>query len=555
MRRKLILRLLGILFLFSVSAAAALAQKKSKDSVDVTIPSPQSIIQQASQKADSVSDRIHSLHRGYQDKLSKLDSAQQQLRQNNILYPSGQKIDSIQSAFYQRSDSLKNAYKRKLEKLGSSQANLRRKLDSLTTLKLPADKISQKLDSLAKLGENTSADFEKKLQSIKDQASSKLKKLDLPPEASDKVNSITKSIEEIKLPPTELNIPSLDRSANLLGTDGGKLNDLANINIDNPLESGGVTEKMKIPDGVEGVKALSNAQEIVSGVSNITEQAKEYSKEAQQLAKGNLDEAENISKVVEEKATQVSGINEIEKQTEGLEEYKAMTTKAQDPEALRKEAMEKAKQVAVNHFAGKEEQLKAAMEKISKYKQKYSSLDGVSELSKKRPNELRNKTLIERIVPGIAIQFQKDDGNMLVDFNPYAGYRFSGKLRAGLGWNQRIGYNVKQYRFNPGTRVYGPRAFGEFTIGNGFSPRAEIEIMNTGIPSFPLTTYDPDRREWVWGAFVGIKKEYKIVKNVKGTAMIMTRLFNPQHKSPYADVLNVRFGFEFPLKKKVNNKK
>ena len=29
--------------------------------------------------------------------------------------------------------------------------------------------------------------------------------------------------------------------------------------------------------------------------------------------------------------------------------------------------------------------------------------------------------------------------------------------------------------------------------------------------------------------------------------MIMARLFDPQHKS--ADVLNVRFGFEFPMKK------
>ena len=35
----------------------------------------------------------------------------------------------------------------------------------------------------------------------------------------------------------------------------------------------------------------------------------------------------------------------------------------------------------------------------------------------------------------------------------------------------------------------------------------------------------------------------------------MARLFDPDHKSPYADVLNVRFGFEFPLKKSVKNGK
>lgn len=70
--------------------------------------------------------------------------------------------------------------------------------------------------------------------------------------------------------------------------------------------------------------------------------------------------------------------------------------------------------------------------------------------------------------------------------------------------------------------------------------------MNTMVPPSTITTsLDPEQREWVWGAFVGLKKEYRFFKNVKGTAMIMTRIFNPDRKSPYADVLNVRFGFEF----------
>ena len=76
--------------------------------------------------------------------------------------------------------------------------------------------------------------------------------------------------------------------------------------------------------------------------------------------------------------------------------------------------------------------------------------------------------------------------------------------------------------------------------------------MNTKVPPSTFTpSLDPSRREWVWGAFLGLKKEYRFLKNVKGTAMVMTRLFNPDHKSPYADVLNVRFGFEFPMKKKL----
>jgi hypothetical protein len=68
------------------------------------------------------------------------------------------------------------------------------------------------------------------------------------------------------------------------------------------------------------------------------------------------------------------------------------------------------------------------------------------------------------------------------------------------------------------------------------------------------SSLDPGTRQWVWGAFVGMKKEYKFIKSVKGTALVMVRLYNPEHKSPYADVLNVRFGFEFPMKKKIATK-
>jgi len=267
-----------------------------------------------------------------------------------------------------------------------------------------------------------------------------------------------------------------------------------------------------------------------------------------QVAQGGRPQQEMTA---EEKAADVSGIKTVGQQTKELEEYKNMTAKMKDQEALKKEATEKAKKVSIDHFAGKEAQLKAAMEKVSKYKQKYSSLNGVSELSKKRSNEMRDKPLVERIVPGIAFQIQKKGDNLMVDFNSYAGYRFTQRVRAGLGWNQRVAYNTKSYRFNSTARIFGPRVFGEIKLMKGFSPRAEVEVMNTTIPPLLTGPNDPEHRQWVWGAFVGIKKEYKLWKNVQGTAMVMGRVFNPKHKSPYADVLNVRFGFELPMKKKL----
>ena len=89
-------------------------------------------------------------------------------------------------------------------------------------------------------------------------------------------------------------------------------------------------------------------------------------------------------------------------------------------------------------------------------------------------------------------------------------------------------------------------------LGKGFSPRLEAEVMNTYVPPFIRTTpSDLGDRQWVWGVFAGIKKDYKFLKKINGTALVMFRMFDPHRKSPYADVLNARFGFEFPMKKKV----
>lgn len=138
----------------------------------------------------------------------------------------------------------------------------------------------------------------------------------------------------------------------------------------------------------------------------------------------------------------------------------------------------------------------------------------------------------------------------MVDFYAYVAYRFTRKINAGVGWNQRVAYNLNYNGFNPNLRIFGPRIFGEYNLWKGFSPRAELELMNTNLPRVTRgVSSDPLQREWVWGAFVGLKKEYRII-SIKGTAMIMTRLFNPDSKSAYTDVLNVRFGFEFPMKKK-----
>ena len=107
---------------------------------------------------------------------------------------------------------------------------------------------------------------------------------------------------------------------------------------------------------------------------------------------------------------------------------------------------------------------------------------------------------------------------------------------------------------NDRSRIFGPRAYVDFKLGKGFIAHVEGECMDTFVPSTLLGNPDNGNREWVWSVMTGIKKEYKIYKNLKGTALIQYNLFNRYYKAPYVDRLNSRIGFEYVLKKNKKRK-
>ena len=458
-----------------------------------------------------------------------LDSLSTNLLNNNHVQISNQKLDSIQGNFYRRSDSLRSAYSYRLGNLDSAKSHLKNRLDSLTSLQLPTTNITHALDSINQLREQTLAGLNKKLRSIKDETTGKIRALNLPPELNEKVTSLTANIEEFKLPTSDPNLPSL----NLVDNPLGKVNDL-NLNPSIPAGDHLLGKvNVNTPD-LDSVSELKNVTGQASELSQVTDQVSSYSKEAQQIVKGNLSEVNNLPETGETKAIEMSGINEMKDQTKVPEVYKDLAEKAKDPEAVKEYVVEKVQQAAINHFAGKEQQLQQAMETVAKYKKQYASVPDISQLPKKRPNEMKGKLLIERFVPGITIQIQKEGEDLLTDFNPYLGYRLTGRITAGLGWNQRIAYSTKRNYFNSRANIYGPRAFGEYNLWKGFCPRAEVEVMNAFVP--PLTKpaiIDLGTQQWVWGVFVGMKKDYRFLGRVKGTALVMMRLFDHQHKSPY----------------------
>jgi hypothetical protein len=186
---------------------------------------------------------------------------------------------------------------------------------------------------------------------------------------------------------------------------------------------------------------------------------------------------------------------------------------------------------------------------MSKYKEKYSNVSSLKDLPEKTPNPMKEKPFIERLVPGLTLQFHSNQ-DFLLDVNVSAGYRFTERITAGLGWNQRWAFSIDDREFHPDARIYGVRSYGEFKIKKGFGLRAEVECMNAFVKETVTGTPEAGSREWVWSAFSGVKQEYRITNFLKGNAQVMYNLFDPHHKSPYGDRINIRMGFELTLKKR-----
>lgn len=473
-------------------------------------------------------------------------------------------LDSIQRTFTFKSDSLRQSYSQQKEKINKVKLRYLAKIDSvkqiqpktnlprnpLDTLALPDPGIAQytkKLDSLDRKLESIQQTVTTRIDSLKGQVTQQFGKLNLPKGSEGKVAGLTAAMDKVNIPAFDVaqadkvglnnitaDIPDLSGvgnlpSANMPDVDVPDLNtNLPNASLNSPDLKG------KLP-GTDLNTGKIN--EITGQTGEIQKQVKDATASQEALGKTLETKAsEHVKGLPQEKFPEVPGMpNGVPKTGTEAKEQLAQIAK--------KEAM--------NHFAGKEAVLTTAMDKMSEYKQKYSSVSSLKDIKdEKHYNELKGKPLRERLVPAVTFQFQSWQDFML-DINPSMGYKITSHLTAGIGWNQRIAFNVSQSQFNEHAGVYGIRTYGEYTFKKGFGFRLDIESMNTPAKEInqPPTDVAPPR-DWVWGALIGVKQKYPIYKRLKGNAQLMYNIFDKDHRSPYLDRVNFRMGLEFTFKKK-----
>ena len=313
----------------------------------------------------------------------------------------------------------------------------------------------------------------------------------------------------IELPIPEANLPSLslDQRLNLNVDLPGVENPLGDIDVNTPNLS---NMKPKELNQLEG-----------------------YAQDVKAIKEGKVDE------VIDNQLQNVEGAAELQAQ------QNQMDMPSLDEAKAKQQYLQMAKQAAMEHFAGRFDQVDNAMNSMSKLKKKYPSVQSIKNLPKRKPNEMRDKPFVERLVPAFNLQLMQRHVWML-DVNPSLGYRINQHFCSGIGWVQRWGYNLDGHKYAYEERMYGPRVYGGYELKQGFAIKLEADYVNALVRTL---FGDPIGREWVGNLKAGLKKGYRISKKINGNIQALYNLIDPEKRSPYPR-FNVRVGFDFGLKKK-----
>ncbi len=459
-------------------------------------------------------------------------------------------------------------------KADSVQGRISAKIDSLQNFKLPDIRLAKSIDSLKQ-----KIDSLKNKGLLKDINKAEKKLADLQSKATSKVSSLQKGVNEkldmfnkeggkvgnVTLPDVNGKIPTIDSGINVpnLNTKLPSINGLPNLkdklgNVGLPSLKG----KLSMPNNQTantntGIKnlglpslnlkdnGLGDIGKELSNVTNSTKEISKYQEGLKSISKDGLND-EKLKKEMEANAANMAGGKVLETKLSEVEKQKALVEKwNSDPEYRKEMAVNQAKEQATNHFAGKEKELMAAMDQLSKAKTKIKDAEQVVDMFKKPTNPMKGKPFIERLRPSINLQVQSRQ-NVMVDFNPQIGYRISGRFMAGAGWNERISFNSKRSSVNFDDRVYGPRSYVQAKIKGGSYGLLNAECMNAEF----VPSNGEGSRQWVWSYMAGYKQEFRISNKLLGNVQIMYTMYTSYYKSPYVDKLNIRIGFEFPQRKK-----
>jgi len=468
------------------------------------------------------------------------------LLSSSLLFAQKQNVTggvALDSSIFERtkiSDSLKISRLRKrlgdrvdsLRLRGHSFDTLQSKFDSLAKLDLPANEKYDKLSAYCKRMEasgyvkGTNAE---PLIAIGNNASEQLKGVD---DLTSKIN-----IDPIGSKGSQLsNIPKLPNENPLDG--GNELTTDLNAQVNSVRENG-----TRISDGI------SNMSENVKGVNDLSSSVNTYSESIQSISENSSGLTEKIDAATQDQVKNVNEVKAIDQaksmSSEEMELYKKAVEQYKNEKKIQSELEEKAKEAANDIVVQNQIKVDESIKKISRYKRKFSSVHDLRNLPKRATNPVKDLPLRERIVPGVSLQILNSTDRWL-EFDPSVNYRLNGNWSAGIGSMFRFSMNTSKLSFSDFGSMYGYKTIIQYKAFKGFFLQGEGQRV-TWKP-WDTRLKDPDYRERVFVALIGIGKSQAISKRLKGS--IQTFYHYAWGTDPYKPKIMLRFGIEFSLAKR-----
>jgi hypothetical protein len=481
-------------------------------------------------------------------------------------------VDSLKTKISVKVDSLRDIPSSHIERIKAVQRKTSSKLDSLKNLaRLPV--ISIPGDSLGRKPQSAVAGLNEKVNGAASGVQSKTDSLgkritgttDKIREGIEKkataVIGGNPSLPDGKLPSVPgINVPVIEGNVPSIGSDLPALNGqpfpdtkLSSVSSEIPtiekieqpaLALPKVSDEIKIPGEIDQLKQQTDK----AGES--LKEVQQYKDEVKTAQEQGLKDAEKLPETAEEKVADLPKVKGAKKgigaATAKQQEYEAMINRYKDKKLVQAEMKRKMTNVVNDQLNQQTPALKEAQASFSKSKKLYKDANSLSSaVKKKQASAMQGKSFGQRLVPGITFQ-SYNRSVYTMDWGLQLGYRFTGRLTAGIGGIYRTGFSKSYDSFIKGLHVYGGRVYSDFLVRKGFFLHGEFEMLNTS-DFITRTAEIPDAS--VWGSNIGIGKQYNLSKRIKGSIIALYRLEFNGHL-PEQSKVNLRMGFDLKRKKK-----
>lgn len=222
------------------------------------------------------------------------------------------------------------------------------------------------------------------------------------------------------------------------------------------------------------------------------------------------------------------------------DELNAMMTNISDVKTFKidQEKIDEAKKKYINHFAGKEQLLAQAQEKVTAL-QKVSKLKTFfEELTDQDSASYGELETIEKFHLGGYVQFENQRAFM-IDFSPTLSYGLTGKLSVGVGYNSK--FEVKQRKVSRRQIAY--RFFVDYMLPGSLFVHLEYEDLKIEETESSAVVSEGGRDRYK-GHYLGLGKKIKLNEKMSSNVMILYN-FKYVKGGPYKSPFSFRFGVEF----------